>query len=48
MGEALEEFQTMVQAFHAAGIEVWLDVVYNHTAEGGRDRTDLQLPRRRQ
>ena len=24
----------MVQAFHAAGIEVWLDVVYNHTAEG--------------
>ena len=26
----------MVQAFHAAGIEVWLDVVYNHTAEGGQ------------
>ena len=23
----------MVQAFHAAGIEVWLDVVYNHTSE---------------
>jgi glycogen operon protein len=33
-GEAFEEFQTMVQAFRAAGIEVWLDVVYNHTAEG--------------
>ena len=33
-GEAFEEFRTMVQAFHAAGIEVWLDVVYNHTAEG--------------
>src|SRR6185295_5588321 len=33
-GEPFEEFQTMVQAFHAAGIEVWLDVVYNHTAEG--------------
>ena len=33
-GEAIEEFRTMVQAFHAAGIEVWLDVVYNHTAEG--------------
>jgi isoamylase len=33
-GEAFAEFQTMVQAFHAAGIEVWLDVVYNHTAEG--------------
>ena len=34
-GEALEEFRTMVHAFHAAGIEVWLDVVYNHTSEGG-------------
>ncbi len=32
-GEAFEEFRTMVQAFHAAGIEVWLDVVYNHTTE---------------
>jgi isoamylase len=32
--EAFHEFRTMVQAFHAAGIEVWLDVVYNHTAEG--------------
>lgn len=28
------EFQEMVRAFHQAGIEVWLDVVYNHTAEG--------------
>ena len=27
----------MVQGFHAAGIEVWLDVVYNHTAEGDED-----------
>jgi len=33
-GEAFEEFRTMVRAFHEAGIEVWLDVVYNHTAEG--------------
>ncbi|MCI0748476.1 MAG: hypothetical protein L0Y58_23970, partial [Verrucomicrobia subdivision 3 bacterium] len=33
-GDAFEEFRAMVQAFHAAGIEVWLDVVYNHTAEG--------------
>jgi len=32
-GEAFEEFRNMVQAFHAAGIEVWLDVVYNHTTE---------------
>ncbi|NTU81560.1 MAG: glycogen-debranching protein [Chloroflexales bacterium] len=29
-----EEFRTMVRAFHAAGIEVLLDVVYNHTCEG--------------
>jgi isoamylase len=34
-GDAFEEFRTMVRALHAAGIEVWLDVVYNHTAEGG-------------
>jgi len=33
-GEPFEEFRTMVQALHAAGIEVWLDVVYNHTTEG--------------
>ena len=33
-GEAFQEFRTMMRAFHAAGIEVWLDVVYNHTAEG--------------
>jgi isoamylase len=29
----IEEFRAMVKAFHAAGIEVILDVVYNHTAE---------------
>jgi isoamylase/glycogen operon protein len=29
-----EEFQTMVKALHNSGIEVILDVVYNHTAEG--------------
>jgi isoamylase len=28
------EFKTMVRQFHAAGLEVLLDVVYNHTAEG--------------
>lgn len=33
-GEAFEEFRDLVKAFHAAGIEVWLDVVYNHTSEG--------------
>jgi glycogen operon protein len=30
---ATQEFQEFVQACHAAGLEVWLDVVYNHTAE---------------
>ncbi len=30
----LDEFREMVKAFHRAGIEVILDVVYNHTAEG--------------
>src|SRR5262249_42839288 len=32
-----EEFRDMVRAFHAAGMEVILDVVFNHTAEGGDD-----------
>jgi len=31
----VREFKTMVRGLHAAGIEVLLDVVYNHTAEGG-------------
>jgi isoamylase len=31
---AVNEFKAMVKALHAAGIEVILDVVYNHTAEG--------------
>jgi isoamylase len=31
------EFCAMVDAFHVAGIEVYLDVVFNHTAEGGED-----------
>ena len=34
-GGPTAEFQAMVQAFHNAGIKVYLDVVYNHTAEGG-------------
>ncbi|MFU8816412.1 MAG: glycogen debranching protein GlgX [Pseudomonadales bacterium] len=33
-GDAVVEFKTMVKRLHAAGIEVILDVVYNHTAEG--------------
>ncbi|WP_193178030.1 glycogen debranching protein GlgX [Oricola nitratireducens] len=31
---SIAEFQTMVARFHAAGIEVLMDVVYNHTGEG--------------
>ena len=33
-GGQIAEFQAMVQALHAAGLEVLLDVVFNHTAEG--------------
>nr|WP_314845086.1 glycogen debranching protein GlgX [uncultured Microbacterium sp.] len=33
-GQQVQEFKAMVRALHAAGIEVILDVVYNHTAEG--------------
>ncbi|WP_285626167.1 glycogen debranching protein GlgX [Actinoallomurus iriomotensis] len=33
-GEQVQEFKLMVRSLHAAGIEVILDVVYNHTAEG--------------
>jgi isoamylase len=33
-GEQVREFKGMVKALHQAGIEVILDVVYNHTAEG--------------
>ena len=34
-GGPTSEFQTMVKAFHDQGIKVYIDVVYNHTAEGG-------------
>ena len=33
-GEQVQEFKALVRTLHAAGIEVILDVVYNHTAEG--------------
>ncbi len=35
-GQQVAEFKTMIKALHAAGIEVILDVVYNHTAEGNQ------------
>ncbi|MBV8225699.1 MAG: glycogen debranching protein GlgX [Verrucomicrobia bacterium] len=37
----LDEFRDMVKALHRAGIEVILDVVYNHTAEGGENGPTL-------
>ena len=40
-GEQVAEFKSMVRALHAAGLEVVLDVVYNHTGEGGVDGPTL-------
>ncbi len=41
--EAVREFKMMVRALHAAGLEVILDVVYNHTAEGNHRGPTLSL-----
>jgi glycogen operon protein len=41
--ESVREFKMMVRALHAAGIEVILDVVYNHTAEGDHLGPTLSL-----
>jgi isoamylase len=41
--DAVPEFKTMVRALHAAGIEVILDVVFNHTAEGNETGPLLSL-----
>jgi glycogen operon protein len=42
-GHPVPEFKALVRALHAAGIEVVLDVVYNHTAEGGEGGPSLSL-----
>jgi len=42
-GDQVNEFKDMVKAFHAAGIEVLLDVVYNHTCEGNHLGPTLSL-----
>ncbi len=42
-GAQVTEFKTMVRALHAAGIEVVLDVVYNHTCEGDHTGPTLSL-----
>ena len=39
----VDEFKGMVKLLHAAGLEVILDVVYNHTCEQGRDGATLSL-----
>ncbi|MGF7237895.1 MAG: glycogen debranching protein GlgX [Frankia sp.] len=41
--DPVTEFRAMVRALHRAGIEVILDVVYNHTAEGGDGGPTLSL-----
>jgi isoamylase len=41
--DPVREFKTMVKALHAAGIEVILDVVFNHTAEGNESGPVLSL-----
>jgi glycogen operon protein len=43
LGEQVAEFKAMVKALHAANIEVILDVVYNHTAEGNHLGPSLSL-----
>ncbi len=40
---AIDEFRDMVKALHRAGIEVILDVVFNHTGEGGEDGPVISL-----
>ncbi len=42
-GEQVREFKEMVRTLHAAGLEVILDVVYNHTAEGNENGPTLSF-----
>ncbi|MFE2580513.1 glycogen debranching protein GlgX [Streptomyces sp. NPDC059378] len=42
-GQQVAEFKAMVKALHAAGLEVILDVVYNHTAEGNEKGPTLSF-----
>ena len=43
VNDGVAEFKTMVETLHQAGIEVILDVVYNHTAESGFDGPTLSF-----
>lgn len=42
-GGPTREFREMIDAFHAEGIKVYLDVVYNHSGEGGVERATPEL-----
>lgn len=42
-GMQIDEFKNLVKELHANGIEVWLDVVFNHTAEGGEGGTTISF-----
>ena len=42
---APNEMRVAIRRLHAAGIEVILDVVYNHTSESERNRPDAVVPR---
>ena len=42
-GQQVQEFKQMVKALHEAGLEVILDVVYNHTAEGQSSGPDALI-----
>jgi isoamylase len=42
-GQQISEFKDMVKALHRAGIEVILDIVFNHTAEGGAQGTTFSF-----
>ena len=42
-GEQVAEFAQMVETLHEAGLEVWLDLVFNHTPEGGAQGATLSL-----
>ncbi len=43
VGNQVTDFKQMVSALHEAGIEVLLDVVYNHTGEGGHEGPTLSM-----
>jgi glycogen operon protein len=43
LGRQVSEFKSMVKTLHRAGLEVILDVVYNHTAEGNESGPTLSL-----